>query len=49
MKKILLTLLLGTVVLNYGCSDDSNAEATTETAARGIPVTVIQLQSEPFE
>lgn len=49
MKKILLTLLLGMVVLNYSCSDNSNAETTTEKTAPGIPVTVIQLQSQPFE
>ena len=49
MKKILLILLLGTMVFTYSCSDENNAEATAEIVASGIPVTVMQLQNQPFE
>ena len=49
MKKILLIFLVGTMLYNYSCSNESTIEATIEKTASGIPVTVIQLQSQPFE
>ena len=49
MKKILLIFLVGTMLYNYSCSNESTIETTFEKTASGIPVTVIQLQSQPFE
>jgi membrane fusion protein, multidrug efflux system len=49
MKTIIYTLLIGMAILNYSCSDESNAEMATEKTESGIAVTVITLENEPFE
>lgn len=49
MKFILMTLLFGLVVISTSCSEKSNAEAVNEQPESSMAVSVMTLQSEPFE